>query len=138
MYSKNKYCRSCRERDADDEMLTPEEEELYRYELPPHYDGSRFSYRARLKTPARQVNETRTETTTKDEASCNTDAQEKTSYDESNAANCGNGNSSELSHLFDGISHEELLIISLILTVAGSEDSGELILFLLILLLRTQ
>lgn len=43
----------------------------------------------------------------------------------------------ELSQILGNISSEDLLIISLILTVAGSDGGGELMLFLILLLLHT-
>lgn len=47
-----------------------------------------------------------------------------------------NAASRELSQILGNISSEDLLIISLILTVAGSDGGGELMLFLILLLLH--
>ena len=43
MYSRNRRCQQPHDIDEEDNLMSPEEEELYGYNLPPRYDGSRFS-----------------------------------------------------------------------------------------------
>ncbi len=139
MYSKNKYCRGCREREELETLLSEEERELCRYELPPKYDGSRFS-RSRKSALAAARSDSEGAADVKGEAPTEhrealtdspTDKASDLSHTDTEPAR-----GSEPAHLLDGLSHEELLIISLILIVGGSEDSGELMLLLLLLLLQ--
>ncbi len=146
MYSKNKYCRSCREREELDASMSEEERELCRYELPPKYDGSRFS-RNRKSTLAAAHSDSEASADTESKAhgitqessgQCNALADSSAEeYSDITSADGTSQKGSELSRLLGGLSHEELLIISLILIVAGSDDSGELMLLLLLLLIQT-
>ena len=128
MYSRNRRCsRSC-DRCTDEEYLTsPEEEELYRYNLPPRYDGSRFAKHHR-RTEAECLEKEKVylpDDETKDDPVTVGDEQlpECTKSD------------SILASIAEGIGSEELFIISIMLMIAGGEDSGEMLIFLVLLLL---
>lgn len=137
MYSRNRYCKSGRERaDEEEYTMSPEEEELYSYNLPPRYDGSRFSQRCRQRNVRHNVESQREESND----SYDLPIVHKTESEENNECPKSreetNESQDESTHLLDGIGSEELLLISLILTIAGGEDSGEMLLFLILLLLH--
>lgn len=148
MYSKSSYSRHEPLREERDE-LSLEEAELLRYGLPPRYDGSRFSSRMTknsqpqtrhgamrakgMTQPSDEAAPTSTETTVVETAQHTAKEPAPPTADETESVDTVQG---ELARLFGSITSEELLIISLILTVAGSKDGGELMLFLILLLLH--
>ena len=148
MYSRNRRCQQPHDIDEEDNLMSPEEEELYGYNLPPRYDGSRFSSCRRQRDTDRcredagcvmpdaaekaksEKDEVRCP---KDEARCPGDETRCPSDDEGAEKP---GAKDKLSSLIGSIGCEELLIISVILIIAGGEDSSELLVLLILLLLH--
>ena len=148
MYRRNQnkcYDSRCREADGCDDSdygMSSEEYELYRYNIPPRYDGSRFRGNNRCVDCShhRAIEETVDEVT-----ACECDMTNESSdncvcapCDTKEEENCSDSEGSEnvLSKLLKNFGSEELLILSIILTIAGGEDSGELLLILVLLLLN--
>ena len=148
MYSRNRRCQQPHDIDEEDNLMSPEEEELYGYNLPPRYDGSRFSscrrqrdtHRCRedagcvMPDAAEKAKSEKDEVRCpKDEARCPGDETRCPSDDEGAEKP---GAKDKLSSLIGSIGCEELLIISVILIIAGGEDSSELLVLLILLLLH--
>ena len=155
MYSRNRRCQQPHDIDEEDNLMSPEEEELYGYNLPPRYDGSRFSSCRRQRDTDRcredagcvmpdaaekaksEKDEVRCpkddSRCPKDEARCPGDETRCPSDDEGAEKP---GAKDKLSSLIGSIGCEELLIISVILIIAGGEDSSELLVLLILLLLH--
>ena len=155
MYSRNRRCQQPHDIDEEDNLMSPEEEELYGYNLPPRYDGSRFSSCRRQRDTDRcredagcvmpdaaekaksEKDEVRCpkddSRCPKDEARCPGDETRCPSDDEGAEKP---GAKDKLSSLIGSIGCEELLIISVILIIAGGEDRSELLVLLILLLLH--
>lgn len=162
MYSRNRRCQQPHDIDEEDNLMSPEEEELYGYNLPPRYDGSRFSSCRRqrdtdrcredagcvmpdaaekaksekdeVRCPKDEVRCPKDDSRCpKDEARCPGDETRCPSDDEGAEKP---GAKDKLSSLIGSIGCEELLIISVILIIAGGEDSSELLVLLILLLLH--
>lgn len=162
MYSRNRRCQQPHDIDEEDNLMSPEEEELYGYNLPPRYDGSRFSSCRRqrdtdrcredgecgMPETAEKVKSERYDSRCrrddsrctkddsrcpKDEARCPGDETRCPSDDEGAEKP---GAKDKLSSIIGSIGWEELLIISVILIIAGGEDSSELLVLLILLLLH--
>ena len=136
MYSRNRYCRQ-----DDGYELSPEEEELCCYELPPRYDGNIFSHRCPARKGDKVDKVDKAQLSEKEAfAECgypshNTE-KEELSLEVSDLKGTGKCTEKEGTlRLLDGIGGEELLLIALILTVAGSDEGGEVLLFLVLLLI---
>lgn len=139
MYRRNQdKCRSCgngtgygAEYDID-----RDEYELYRYNIPPRYDGSRFGRNRECEAERSSCEcDTVCQDTNTEECVC----EEKTEVMpccDGEVTLCNKDGGFTLGKLFNKMGSEELLIIALILTVAGGEDSGELLLILILLLLN--
>lgn len=125
MYSRNQS-RGYTDDDYDDDEMT-EEYQLYAYNLPPNYDGSRFRRYTQRKppspkpTPADHCEET------------NTTPSEKDIPD--NQTESPGGAEWLLEAISKRIGCEELLIISLILILAAENDRSDTLLLLTLLLL---
>ncbi len=126
--------------------ISEDEQELYRYDLPPKYDGSRFR-RAEMRDtrnyPSSVDVEAKEEydfTTAEEERSDTlTDAKELNEPKRSEFASDSAGNSDLIKSLASMLGYEEVLLIALLLIL--SEDGrcgGEIILLLTILLLGKQ
>ena len=162
MYSRNRRCQQPHDIDEEDNLMSPEEEELYGYNLPPRYDGRRFSSCRRqrdtdrcredagcvmpdaaekaksekdeVRCPKDEVRCPKDDSRCpKDEARCPGDETRCPSDDEGAEKP---GAKDKLSSLIGSIGCEELLIISVILIIAGGEDSSELLVLLILLLLH--
>lgn len=146
MYSRN----SQTFRDDFDEV-SEEEYELYKYNLPPKYDGSRFRTRRnqRRRFDAREERdrvrkthdypEVLPEEIPEKEEKIETYAEDVTAVVEEPQKKHDPGSIEKLlGHIGDKFGSEELLIISLIIFLAGesgAEDSGDIILLLALLLI---
>lgn len=115
---------------SDEEEIADEitdEYELYKYNLPPRYDGSRFSRR----TVTQKMDETKSSP-----AECSSNAKDtclQTDEDEE----CTKIPMPILPHL-SSRGYEDILIICLILLITEKEDSTGDVILLLVLLLATK
>lgn len=147
MYSRNRRCQQ-HDIDEEDNLMSPEEEELYGYNLPPRYDGSRFSscrrqrdtHRCREDAGCVMPDAAEKAKSDKDDSRCPKD-EVKCPKDDSRCPKDDEATENpsakdKLSSLIGSIGCEELLIISVILIIAGGEDSGELLVLLILLLLH--
>jgi len=133
MYSRNRrYQRGMDGSDRTMEYMTrtadEPDEELYSYNLPARYDGSRFSSYRRQEIPQERVIELPQES--------HEDECEKEIFEEKAEICCDEHPREVLKSFLDSVGSEELLIISIILMIAGSEDSGDLLVFLILLLIH--
>lgn len=156
MYRRNRWQESA-EREGSgldsslaDYGLGPEEYEMYRYNIPPRYDGSRFrrtsgqGYKSESKRDSQASSEKQcaTEPSCRGESECSEDTQsineQRSPCESEHSVSLRDEAKREgiLQRMREGIGGEELLIISLILIIAGCEDGGEVLLFLLLLLLN--
>ena len=159
MYSRN----SQQGRDTYSEV-TDEEYELFGYNLPPKYDGSRFRNRKNIRPTVPldesdynitndelentiEVHETdiiddecagcKTEVSIEDGV-CNKDSDEQKNEKICNKEQKGSGIEGIIHHLGERFGNEEILIIALILLIASdfnSSESGDVILLLALLLI---
>lgn len=135
--------------DSDDYNMSREEYELYRYNIPPRYDGNRFRRNgSRSRTHNEECDRAQPEKETCEP--CEVESHSKLTSDneckpeehkETSECPCEDIAADEkksglLSKLHGSLGGEEILIIALILTVAGSEDIGDLLLLLVLLLLN--
>ena len=148
MYSRNRRCQQPHDIDEEDNLMSPEEEELYGYNLPPRYDGSRFSSCRRQRDTDRcredagcvMPDAAEKAKSEKDEVRCPKDEvrcpQDDVICPQDEEGAEKPGAKDKLSSLIGSIGCEELLIISVILIIAGGEDSSELLVLLILLLLH--
>ena len=155
MYSRNRRCQQPHDIDEEDNLMSPEEEELYGYNLPPRYDGSRFSscrrqrdtHRCREDAGCVMPDAAEKAKSEKDEVRCPKDEvrclkdevrcpQDDVICPQDEEGAEKPGAKDKLSSLIGSIGWEELLIISVILIIAGGEDSSELLVLLILLLLH--
>lgn len=148
MYSRNRRCQQALDNGEEDNLMSPEEEELYGYNLPPRYDGSRFSscrrqrdtHRCREDAGCVMPDAAEKAKSEKDEVRCPKDEvrcpQDDVICPQDEEGAEKPGAKDKLSSLIGSIGWEELLIISVILIIAGGEDSSELLVLLILLLLH--
>ena len=148
MYSRNRRCQQALDNGEEDNLMSPEEEELYGYDLPPRYDGSRFSscrrqrdtHRCREDAGCVMPDAAEKAKSEKDEVRCPKDEvrcpQDDVICPQDEEGAEKPGAKDKLSSLIGSIGWEELLIISVILIIAGGEDSSELLVLLILLLLH--
>ena len=133
MYSRNRRdVYDSIENDNENETLSDDEYELYRYNLPPRYDGNRFRKRpakaqhVRSSPPEPANTLSNTSKLIPKDSECDRHPPQKNP-------------STIFSRLGNSLGYEEILIISLILLISDSDQaSGDVILFLALLLLVRQ
>ncbi len=138
MYSRNQG-RGQSRRDYGYE-LSDEEYEMYKYNLPPKYDGSRFRRGSRreptivVESPV-PVEEVSQPFQRAEEVGLPAPIEEAVHTPvEVETTPVREEKGGPLSSLVGAIGYEELLIISLILAIAGGDDSGDALLLLAVLL----
>ena len=138
MYRRNQdRCRECVNDSPCDTAsdLSFEEYELYRYNIPPRYDGNRFRRKSEIKESF-SYSEKEPIVAEACEAIDEEAVSEKPQCCDVDFECLKKESGFSLGKLLDKMGSEELLIIALILTVAGGEDSGELLFILVLLLLN--
>lgn len=139
------------ERNEEYRTMSDEEYELYRYNIPPRYDGSRF----RAGNMHESLNDREdsdffseehaadaVDTDSTDDSDCEDSAEETALCNTETAPSCKSDENEEkgelirglMSKLHDRFGSEELLITALILIIADGENSGDVLLFLALLL----
>ncbi len=126
------YSRNNRRSQSAPYGMTDEEYELYKYSIPPKYDGSRFRRHVIPDIAVEDKSDAKDEST---ETFTEIIEPIPTENTEDSIVKTEKPPESIVSGIFEKLGSEELLIISLVLAVAGGEESGELILILILLLL---